>query len=329
MSSSNSISNVFILSLNRSGSTLLTSILNAHSKVIGLPESSFSLNLAIHFQKANYTYDDYEEIVSVLWIRMRAFEKVWNLDKATLLKNLQKNKPQNVKEIIQNIQLSYSPGKDIHCVVDKNPIYNHFIDLLNSTFENNKKIILLRDYRDRFHSLTTQNQKIPYLKRLFHHFSWKVQVMKYLEIKRQSPSNVLFVKFEDLICSPEATLKRICEFIEIEFEENMINNRFSAIPDFSSTIELALKHQRSSHEFDLSQLNKVKYISTKDLKALHFFNSKVGSQFGYYSEIKLRVIEKVVIFLKHLPVLLIHNIFFWATRISYYLPMSLQKKLVR
>jgi len=326
MNNPNSISNVFILSLNRSGSTLLTSILNAHPKVIGLPESSFSLNLAIHFQKANYTNDDYERIVSALWIRMRAFEKVWNLDKKVLLNNLQKTKPQTIKAIIQEIQLSYSQRKDILCVVDKNPIYNHFIDLLNRTFEGNKKIILLRDYRDRFHSLTTQNQKISYLKRLFHHFSWKVQVKKYLEIIRKNPTNVLLIKFEDLIIDPVATSQRICEFLELDFEENMIHNRLSAIPDFSSTKELTIKHQRTRNEFDLSQINKVDHLSIKDLKALHFFNSKIGSQLGYYSEIKLSIFEKTIIFLKHLPVLLIYKIFFLATRMSYYIPLSIQKK---
>jgi hypothetical protein len=323
------IPSAFILSLNRSGSTLLSSMLNAHSQIIGLPESSFILNLAIHFQKSKYTNSDYEKILACLWIRMKAFEKVWNIDKTAILKKLQQDQPQCLEQIIKEIQLQYSTKKDISLIIDKNPIYNHFLNLLDSTFHGNKKIILIRDYCDRFHSLISRIPKTSYFKQLFHHFSWSIQMSEYIKVQEKNPHSVILIRFEDLILSTEETLEKICVFLGIPFEKNIIENRMKSIPNFSENIELAIKHKRTSQVLDLNQLNKSELIPIKDLKALHFFNSKLGKCFGYSLDVQLSLFDKTMIVLKHLPVLLVYRLFFLATKLSYYMPISIQKILTK
>ncbi len=323
------IPTAFILSLNRSGSTLLSSMLNAHSRIIGLPESSFILNIAIHFQKSKYSNSDYEKILACLWIRMKVFEKVWNIDKTALLEKLQQDQPQCLEQIIKEIQLQYSTKKDVNLIIDKNPIYNHFLNLLDSTFHGNKKIILVRDYRDRFHSLISGFPRISYFKQLFHHFSWSIQMREYVKVNDKNPHSVILIRFEDLILSTEETLEKICVFLGIPFEKNILENRIKSTPNFSENIELALKHKSTNQALDLNQLNKSELIPLKDLKALHFFNSKLGKRFGYSSDVQLTLFEKIMIVLKHLPVLLGYRLFFFVTKLSYYMPISIQKILAK
>jgi hypothetical protein len=322
-----SVQHVFIFSLNRSGSTLLSSFLNGHTEIIGLPESSFILNLAIHFNKTNYTEIDYQEIVNSLWIRMSDFKNVWNLSENQIIQKLITEKPQSIQEIITCIQKSFSE-KQARIIIDKNPLYNHFNSTINKLYSDHKKIILVRDYRDRFHSLINSKLNIPQWKITFLRVSWMVQMKKYISLYKNDKAS-LFIKFEDLILNSHETMEKICDFLEVPFEENMLTSRNQNLPDFSKVENLRSIHESSRNELDSAQINKANLLKVFDLKALHFYCYQIGKDFGYESDITLTWLDKIIIQIVHFPALFFYRILFATKKLSYYLPIPIQRILVR
>lgn len=321
------VQHVYIFCINRSGSTLLSSILNGHSEIIGLPESSFTLNLGIHYNQKKYSENDYNEIVNSLWIRMKAFKEVWHLSKSQIIQTLIAQNPQTIQDIIICIQKSYSI-KNARIIVDKNPIYNHFDSLIHHLFPEHKKIILVRDYRDRFHSLINGKLNIPFWKIPFLRVSWMIQMKKYIEMNRKDKV-VLFVKFEDLIQNSRQTTQTICDFLNLPFEEQMLKARNQHLPDFSNDHSLQSIHESSRGEFDSTQIHKVRLLKQSDLKALHYYCNQIGKGFGYHSDITLTWLDKIKIQIIHFPTLLVYRISFALKKLSYYLPISFQRILVR
>lgn len=53
--------------------------------------------------------------------------------------------------------------------------------------------------------------------------NWDRAQKLYFEIKDAYPETVLMISFEDLILRPEAELKRICTFLNIKYEIEMLN----------------------------------------------------------------------------------------------------------
>jgi hypothetical protein len=321
------VQHVYIFSMNRSGSTLLSSILNSHSEINGLPESSFTLNLGIHFNQKKYTEHDYQRIVNALWVRMKVFKKVWDLSESQIIQKLITQNPQTIQDIIICIQKSYST-KNARIIVDKNPIYNHFASLIHHLFPEHKKIILIRDYRDRYHSLINGKLNIPFWKMPFLRVSWMIQMKKYLEMKKKDRA-ILFVKFEDLILDSKETVQSICDFLDLPIEEKMLTARIHGLPDFSNDHTLQSIHESSRYEFDSTQINKAKLLKQSDLKALHFYCNHIGKDFGYQSDITLTWLDKIIITIIHFPTLLLFRISFAFKKLSYFLPISFQRILVR
>jgi len=78
-------------------------------------------------------------------------------------------------------------------------------------------IFLLRDYRDVLASQKRRNQKDLYT----YVHEWIEAAHRLLDEHRKP--DVLVIRYENFVEDPEAELKRICNFIDLRFEEGMLN----------------------------------------------------------------------------------------------------------
>ena len=135
--------------------TLLSNLLNGHTQILSVPESVFLILIGIKFRhKSGFTEKDYKAIVANLWLRKSELN-FWVGIKIMqeLLKVIIAWKPQSLAELFNCIYLSYNgvgskPNPKV--VVDKNPMYTKHLKVIERYYPNSKKIILVRDYRDRY-----------------------------------------------------------------------------------------------------------------------------------------------------------------------------------
>lgn len=106
------------------------------------------------------------------------------------------------------------------------------VDEILTFYPDAKIIVCVRDVRDFLVSyrdkwMATSQEEAVRLRRLYHPvittLLWKSSMKRFLELRNTLPEARLFeLRYEDLVASPEATVKRICTFLEEPFEEAML-----------------------------------------------------------------------------------------------------------
>lgn len=65
---------------------------------------------------------------------------------------------------------------------------------------------------------------------------WRTNVQEGLGLdRRPPPSQILRVRFEDLICAPEETVRRLCEALDLPFEPRMLQADGFQPPDYTAS----------------------------------------------------------------------------------------------
>ena len=204
------ITPIFIFSLPRSGSTLLQRIIASHSEVATKEEPWLLLPLFGVYGSLG-TYAEYNYAIA-----SQAITKFSN------------NLP-------NGIQSYYASTKDFACslyekcakgekyFLDKTPRYHVISKEIIRTFDNGKFIFLIR------HPLAVYASVIKTWKNS-HVFDYDLYLGfdKIFQTLKSSGAAVHLVKYEELISSPEDVVQLICEYLEIDFQIDMLKN-FSQI----------------------------------------------------------------------------------------------------
>ena len=165
-------------------------------------------------------------------------------------------------QLIQNLIVDQSK-KDTYVVFgDKYPNYTlHLKELYQ--IPNSKFIFLFRDPRDSY--LSIKNTRFGPNTAIFAAFHWRKYFRSYLK-HRKSTSNFILIKYEDLISSPTRELKKIYNYLDIEFNSSLYTK-----------LDIKNNHLKFKNEFLFSELeNKIfEMVCKKEIKVLGYeYNSK-------------------------------------------------------
>ncbi len=258
--------NFFILGNPRSGTSLLRLILNTHSLVGVPPESGF---LHWWFGKyKNWTRSDSENAISIdtFITDLLSSKKIegWNLKRNEIKKNIIEKQPTTYLELVTLIYKIYT-NKSI--IGDKNNYYIKHLDEINIITQNPKFIHLVRDGRD----VACSYLKIKELEKSSYLYlpsvsndineianEWSNNITKIEQFLTNK--NSITVKYEDLIQSPKIAISEICHFLEINFEDNMLEFYLrNDEPTFTSAWK-----QKTFESIDSSNKGKYKRILSKN-----------------------------------------------------------------
>jgi hypothetical protein len=143
---------IFIVGMGRSGTTMLTNMLNLNNQVIACPENEFVLFTQSTFKHKNFENESVvDEFVNLFNYKFSKVISFWKpkLELKSDIMTLENKSFSNVcKQVYLNYPFGLNNKKNITCIVDKNPIYSLYIDDLNRLFPDSKYIVLSRDYRD-------------------------------------------------------------------------------------------------------------------------------------------------------------------------------------
>lgn len=213
----------FVLCTERTGSSLLSLMLNLHSKIICPSEEQFALYFAKKYsQKVNWTDNDIEKYVEEFFLLFEKNSVLYFSDKQTFLNNLKRHREiLNYSRLIKLSYLHFIEMKDkseIEVIVDKQIKYFFHLPALIELFPSAKFIVLTRDVRDNI--ISKKKRALNWNQHpFFLSYLWS---QSYSNIDKLQNKSVLIVKFEDLITHTESTLTKICHFLNQEFQTSML-----------------------------------------------------------------------------------------------------------
>ena len=193
------MSMIFLISLPRSGSTLLQKILSSHSDIETEPETWFLLPLLgwVADLEINSSYSHRNFNI--------AKEDFLNKDR---LKKYQEMLNQNTQYICSNQNKKF--------FLDKTPRYTLILKELIETFPDAKFIILARNPLSIINSIiNTWGKKKRWLLRQYY-FDLFLGLNNMIDVISQDYDNVLHLKYENLVSYPEETVKKIERFLGLK-----------------------------------------------------------------------------------------------------------------
>lgn len=224
---------IFVVGAPRSGTTMLRLMLNAHSR-IAIP---FESDFIPKFYRRLGEYGDLskqENIGRLLDdIASQSFVTRGGLvrDKASVLAR----DPQSYSELVAAIYGTYAEASGKLRWGDKDPDNVVEMDVLWNLFHGCRIVHIVRDGRGVANSLRKLEWGSKNLMKLARDWSWRVTLAHKMGMML-GPRYYLEVRYEDLVRSPEPTLRGICTFVDEPFDEKMLGydkNAIAAMPESS------------------------------------------------------------------------------------------------
>lgn len=225
--SSKSQNRFFLVGCPRSGTTLLQSLLASHSQVISFPESHFFLKVFPDYQNSFKLWFR-RDVKKMSQKRIRQFlSKMSREDYLERLPPLPWSQKQYGEMIINLLdELMIEEGKEIW--LEKTPSHLHEIPQIQRLIPNAKFIHILRNGADTVASLYEVRLKYPELWRSekadFHRAcdSWLKDIQ--ISYSYYKSNNHTFVRYENLVTDTSAVIDRVCDFMGIKYEPEMLGN---------------------------------------------------------------------------------------------------------
>ena len=211
---------IFLTTPMRSGSSYLSRILSAH------PSIDMSYDTFNFFRFCFHKYDPLTEdnnlrrLIQDMSFRLKnRFEIELNVENC--LKSIDENE-YTYANAYWNILRTIFPNVNKTILGDKESMAWTKIPNFLDMFPNGKAIVLVRDPRDvvsSFKKMTIAPEN-DYLIALFNVVDAINHAVRY---ETRYPAQVRMVNFEKLKLNPEKEIKSLCEFLEINFSPNMLN----------------------------------------------------------------------------------------------------------
>lgn len=272
----------FIVGAQRSGTTLLRLLLNAHSQIVVTREAFFLmpllkkkyLNRLISRNTIKNFNDDLTRKAKIEKTCLQGTFVEGNYPEV-ILQILQQHEKITVKDFIDSIFsfYCYKEGKNVWG--NKTPSFFRNIDILYSLFPDAKFIHIIRDGRDVFHSMRKINPLRNNVSVMA--LDWVYKLYRIEKSFRKIPANnKATVRYEDLIEKPIETLKSICSLIGVEYESNMM--------DFykSSFANTSIKHSELIFK-PINTFNKEKWKRNLTHREIELFNLLAGHYLKKYN----------------------------------------------
>lgn len=213
----------FIINCGRSGSTLLASILDSHSKIMIPPEQYCALINSI-YKFHLYNFIEWLDLINIIIGEFARKEATmnWNLNVNELISELYKlpKEKRSLRTIIDKIYFSYGKQNNNKFKIwgDKTPLNTGYYNFIYDVFPDSKYIGLIRDGRDVINSFFKFKKNIKYAVD-----KWNESIKDIEKIKKKVPKDkFLLVKYEDLVSEPYNTIENILNFLGFNMEENIL-----------------------------------------------------------------------------------------------------------
>nr|WP_269472908.1 sulfotransferase [Sulfurovum indicum] len=256
----------------RSGTTFLGSLIGAHSQCIVTPESQFKT-------------DCYSEEEQSFFNPQKTFQKIketkrfkiWDADISFTDTEYDKikNYPDLILKIVEKYNINKQHKKSVKFWVDHTPINVEYVDLLKSFYPNAKFLHIIRDGRGVAASFknVTWGPKSMYDIANF----WLTKLAYGFAYERKYPQDILSVRYEDILENTENTIKKITDFIGIDYEPNMLEANGLIVPTYTKH-----QHELVGQKADKSRIKAwAKTLSEREIELFEYKTRNMLHLLGY------------------------------------------------
>lgn len=305
----------FIVGCGRSGTTLLRSMLDSHPSV-GVPlESLFIIDYLLSSRPAT--------------VLQKLLPKEYELREwGVHCHSADLADCESGAEMIDRVHRIYLQQHGKNRWGQKTPRFVRYGELLRTHFPGARFIHVIRDPRAVTSSLVRSevHRTTPY------HAArrWQGDVAAGLTFEQNHPHDVLRIRYEDMVTRPETALRRVCQFLELEFFDDMLRyheHARSAYGSYYEKIHSGLSKPVSAGAIDAW----TRHLSEPDVALVEFVCGDLMERLGY--EPRVRHVERpgwfseLVIRSSRLPRLLAQTGHYLIHRTGY-LPCVARRKLV-
>jgi LPS sulfotransferase NodH len=211
----------FVVGVDRSGTTLLSLMLDAHSRIAIPYESNFFVRYYQQKELFEDLKDRNDRLALVKSILSTPYVKKWDW-KITPEEVIDLDKCSNLQNTISQIYQAYADsfGKDIWG--EKSPLYTEHIYLLNDLFPSARYIHIIRDGRDVALSIMQRWWGPNDFANAIRYWNRTIICARKM-LKMLPKERYIEVRFEDLVSNPANEIKKITDFIGVDFEEKMVS----------------------------------------------------------------------------------------------------------
>jgi len=214
---------IFIVGCERSGTTLLQSLLASHSQVTSYPETHFFSRFLYpqHYlrNKIGLAHPRSKFVLNKYLYDIRRNDLTYLLPKYGIFTTQYVKSFTNIFDTMTKEQ-----GKTNW--VEKTPEHINHVDYIDKNVKNSKFIHIIRNGRDVIASLYEVTHKHP---KAWAKLTIDECIKKWINaikvsLSSKNKDNHIIVKYENLISNPSIVITDICNFLNIDFEENTLIN---------------------------------------------------------------------------------------------------------
>jgi len=218
---------VFVVSAPRSGSTLLRLILDAHPRM-AVPPPAWLYELIRPYL---YSYGDlkddanFRELCEDVLATPTISRWDLGLDADSLMK---KASERSFAAVFEALHRKYAEPAGKPRWGEKTPRDSFWIDEIRSDFPDAQIVHIVRDGRDMAIDIADSTSMRPYSILMGAEY-WKRYVGAIRESASRLPEGDFYeLRYEDLCADPEATLRKLCAFLDEDFDPVMLAHHASA-----------------------------------------------------------------------------------------------------
>ncbi len=200
----------FIVGVGRSGTTLLRLMLDAHPQLAIPPETQFIPELVEAAQTSGAT----AEVVADVLVSHRRFGD-FGISPQEARDAFAALDPFDLTAALRWFYLTYAQRHGKERWGDKSPGYGWMMEPVERALPEAHFIHLIRDGRDVALSKRAKRDDDPSAERLARHWAKRI---RWTREQGQVARHYMELRYEDLVAEPGRELRRICEFIELEFD---------------------------------------------------------------------------------------------------------------
>jgi hypothetical protein len=215
----------FLLCTERTGSSLLSLMLNLNDAIISPSEEPFALYFYPKYgNKAEWNSTVIDEFIDEFWLMADKNLLLYFSSKEALRESLIYYQDQlDYETVVKLCYLHFYDGKPkdhLEVIVDKQIKYFFHLPQLLRIFPTAKFIVLTRDVRDNV--VSKLSRKLNWQQHPFFLSSLWQMTYDNSRILEQNNCTVLTIRYEDFVAEAEKTLQSICYFLEVKYNPKML-----------------------------------------------------------------------------------------------------------
>ncbi len=277
-----SISPIFIVGTERSGSNLLRLILNSHSQIL-IPHPPHLLNYFGHLdygilENPKNSKKLLRDMLYLIQNHIFPWEE-YDLDIETLHRNILQQSHVGLMSTIYEHALQQTTKQRWGC---KSTFMIHYIKEVMAVYPDPKFIWLIRDPRDV--SASAKKSVFSPCHPFWSAQLWDEQQKIGLEMEQQFKDNILRCTYEELLTDSQREIENICNFIDVDFEKGMLS--FFQSKEAQKSAKLSKSWEKTGQPIQRNNHNKFRRLLSAeeiaDVECICFDTMKeVGYQPDY------------------------------------------------